>query len=297
GGILVICPNNMQSTWKEEFNQWQGMTALEITGTKAKKTQKAGTLAHAHIINYESLRIVLLNAYDAVIIDESHRCANYSGQTTNCLALAQKALRRVLLTGTPVSNSLESVFYQMLIVDGGRSLGASKTAFLDKWFDSEMGEGGRPQRRPKPGAVEAVSELMSRSTYFLRKEEALDLPEKLHSVIKVEMTADQERYYNNLKAEVVTYIQDSEVTVEQAAARMMKLRQVCQGFVYDDEKAVKEFSSAKIDSFIYLLHHACAERKVGVWACFSPEIDRMVKELYQRGIGYVRIEGKIMKQH
>src|SRR5690606_23388576 len=60
GGVLIVCPNQMQGTWKKEFAQWQGMVGLEITGAgRKKKLHKSGMLAHAHIINYESLNIVI----------------------------------------------------------------------------------------------------------------------------------------------------------------------------------------------------------------------------------------------
>lgn len=294
GGGLVVCPKGMMRSWRDELALWQNANGLEISGgSRAKKTQRAGMIAHAHIVNYESLSVVKLNEYDFIILDELHRCSNHSSFTTNCLELSQNTRRRVGLSGTPVANSLESVFYQMLILDGGRSLGASKTAFVEKWFHSEMVGKGHVENKPKDNAVQEVSRLMSRCTYFLKKDECLDLPPRIHTKQIVEMTTDQERYYQELKKETLVYIQDSSVTVEQAASRMMKLRQVTQGFVLDDQRNPKTFNNAKLDALIDILVNKLPGRKVVVWAVFTHEIDLICLRLKEMNLGYVRFDGTV----
>ena len=294
GGGLIICPKGMMRTWRDELALWQNANGLEIAGgSRAKKVQRAGMIAHAHIVNYESLNIVKLNEYDFIVADESHRLANRSNFTTNTLELSQNVRRRLELTGTPVSNSLESVFYQMLILDGGRSLGASKTAFVEKWFHSEIVGAGQTVNKPKENAVTEVSKLMSRCTYFLKKDECSDLPPRLHTKQIVEMTPDQERYYQQLKKETLVYIQDSSITVEQAASRMMKLRQVTQGFVLDDERKPKTFNNSKLDALIDILVNKLPGRKVVVWAVFTHEIDLICMRLKEQNLGYVRFDGTV----
>ena len=294
GGVLVICPKGMMRTWKEELELWQNAMGLEISGNGRKvKNQKAGTVAHVHIVNYESLDVVLGNEYDAIIPDECHRLANNSGFTQNTMELSQQAKRKLFLSGTPVSNSLESVFYQMLILDGGRSLGASKTAFLEQWFDTETVGPGVSVSKPKKDAVTEVSKLMSRCTYFLKKDECTDLPARLHTPVTVEMDPQQQKYYDELKKETLVYIQDSTVTVEQAAARMMKLRQVTQGFVLDDMKNAKTFNSGKIDALEEMLRGKLAGRKVVVWGVFTHEIDLICRRIQQMNLGYVRFDGTV----
>lgn len=294
GGILVVTKAAMVRTWAKEFMQWQNMTAMEVSGDKEAKFRKSALPAHAHVVNYESLHCVLHSQYDAIVADESHALANSSAQTANVLQLAQHARRRLALTGTPISNSLESSFFQMLFVDGGRALGPSKTKFLEEYFTSErQGPQGAPKNFPKQGALEAVSEKMARCTYFLKKEEALDLPVKTHTPIYLEMATDQARYYNTLKDDYLVYIQDSQVSVQQAASRMMKLRQIAQGFVLDDQGQPKDFSSAKVDTLIDMLKTKLHGRKVVVWAVFTHEIDLLCRRMMAEQIGFVRLDGTV----
>ena len=227
------------------------------------------------------------------LVHNCHRLAHRSQQTVKVLELVQKTKRRLGLTGTPVSNSLESVFYQMLVLDGGRSLGASKTAFLEKWFETEIVGPGVTQNTPRPDAITEVSKLMARCTYFLKKDECLDLPPRIHTKQVVEMSADQARYYQQIKEETLVYIQDSSITLEQAAGRMMKLRQVAQGFVLDDNGQPKTFNSAKLDALDDILMNKLPGRKVVVWAVFTHEIDLICQRLHALNLGYVRFDGRV----
>jgi hypothetical protein len=294
GGILVVTKAAMVRTWALEFMQWQNMTASEISGERKRKIYKSAIPTHAHVINYESLSCVLHNQYDGLIIDESHSCANSSNQTENVMRMAQHTRRRLGLTGTPISNNLESAFFQMLIIDGGRALGPNKTRFLEEYFNpSDKGAQGHTKNIPKAGAIEAVSNRMARCTYFLKKEDALDLPVKTHTPIYLDMTDDQSRYYETLKRDYLVYIQDSQVSVQQAAARMMKLRQICQGFVLDDMNQPKDFSAAKVEHLIDMLKNKLTGRKVVIWAVFTHEINKLCQRLVDEQIGYVRLDGTV----
>ena len=125
----------------------------------------------------------------------------------------------------------------MLIIDGGKSLGASKTTFLEKFFNSVFGSPA-PKYEAKEGAEQLIAAAMAESTYFVTKKEVLPyLPEKTHTPRHLEMTPDQARYYKQVKTEAEIFIQDATVTIEQASARMMKLLQICQGFVLADGAA------------------------------------------------------------
>lgn len=295
GGVLVVCPKPVMRTWEREIKLWQNMSTALIRGTVAKKKRLAATPAHYHVVNYEGLKFVENNKYHGVILDECHKCANNTNQTQYALGLAQKARRRLGLSGTPVANNLESVFYPLLILDGGKALGSSKTAFTEKFFNQES-FGQYPKTVPKEGAAEAIAKAMAESTYFVTKEEVAPwLPGKTHTPMYLDMTDEQERYYESVKNEAISYIQDSTVTVQQASARMMKLLQICQGFVLADEGG-RHFNNAKMDALFDLLTDNYRGRKVIVWAFFKYEIDIIIKGLRERGINAVYMYGDVTSQ-
>ena len=302
GGVLVVCPKTMTKTWQIELMLWQSAAAVIVGGSASWKMRRAAMPAHYHIINYESLKYVAHNRYDGLIVDEIHRAANHTNQTMHVLGISQLARKRLGLSGTPIANHLESIFYPMLILDGGKSLGSSRTAFLEKYFYTVTVNGGFTKHDAQDGAPERIAQAMAESTYFVRKAEVLDLPSKTHTPIYLDMTDEQERYYNQIKNETITYIQDATVTGEQASARMMKLLQVCQGFVLADERdedgdrVGRDFSDAKTKALLELLTGELSGRKILVWAQFRYELKRIADMLAKAGIPYVRIDGSIKSQ-
>jgi SNF2 family DNA or RNA helicase len=294
GGVLIVCPKTMMRTWQVELLRWQSAQAVIISGASDRKARLSVTPEHFHIINYQSLKYVEHNHYDAVILDEIHNCANNSTQTSKALQIARRARRRLGLTGTPITNSLESIFYPMLILDGGTSLGSSRTAFLERYFNSRVNAAGFQENTPRDDAVKRIGEAVSQNSYWVKKDEVLDLPEKTFTPIYLEMTAEQERYYTQIKNEAITYIQDAQVSVEQASARMMKLLQICQGFALADDDSGRHFTNAKTEALLELLEGGLAGRKVVVWAYFVYEIERICANLAAKGLSHVRIDGTIL---
>ncbi len=297
GGVLVVSPKTVLRTWQVELAKWQNASGLIIGGPSARKMRLAGTPAHYHITNYESLRYVEHNNYAAVIVDEIHRCANHTNQTAYVMNIAQRCQKVLGLSGTPMANNLQSIFYPMLIIDGGRTLGASKTAFLEKYFTEEIGRGGYAEYDPKEHALEQISAAMAESSYFIKKEEVLpDLPKKTHTAIELEMTPEQAKYYKQLQNEALLYIQDATVTLEQTQAKIMKLMQLSQGFVLTDDGTGRHFNDAKTEVLMELLTDTLSQRKVIVWAYFQYEIKRIAEALREKGIKFVRVDGTITSQ-
>ncbi len=231
------------------------------------------------------------------LVHNCHRCANHTNQTMSTLAIAQRAVKRLGLSGTPMANNLESIFYPMLILDGGRTLGASKTAFLEKYFEEEVGHGGFVKHTPREDALRSISAAMAESTYVVKKEEALPyLPKKTHTPIYLDMTDEQRKYYKTLKDEALLYIQDATVTLEMAQAKMMKLLQLSQGFVLTDDGTGRHFSDAKTQALMEMLTDTLSQRKVIVWAYFQYEIKRIAALLREAGIPHVRADGTVTSQ-
>jgi SNF2 family DNA or RNA helicase len=295
GGVLVVCPRAMMKTWAEELAYWQNIQSIIIYAGEAKrKARLAATPTHVSIINYEGLSYAVHNEYAGLILDEVHRAANSTLQSERARNIAQRAQKVLALTGTPISNDLKSIFYPMLAIDGGRALGPSRAAFLEKFFVSRLTKHGE-EHDPKEGAAADIAKSISVSTFFLKKTDALDLPPKTHTPIYLEMTPEQAAYYNQMKQEALMYIQDAEVTVEQASARMQKLLQICQGFVLTDdeneETRPRHFSDAKTKALMELLTDQLRGKKVVIWTNFRFETRRLRAALREAGIPHGCADG------
>lgn len=284
GGVLVVCPPNVVGTWVEQLAQWCPEASVQVirSSRPAVKRRQAGRPAHFHVVNYEGSKFVEDSSYDGAIFDECHRLANDTQQMHRCFGLSQRAKRLLCLSGTPISNALPSLYFPMLIVDGGISLGPSKAQYLERFI----------QGRAPEDAERAVAAAVSTYASFIKKEEVLDLPPKTFTPMYLSMTPDQARYYKTVRDDFKLYIQDAKVDKVQRQAKAMKLWELCQGFIITDQ-GPRHFSDAKSAAVIDLLINELAGRKVIVWGLFTYEIDRLCDMLRSYGIGHVRLDSTV----
>ncbi len=124
--MVVIGPRAAFMSWEDEFEACFGVKprVVRITGPVAKRRSLYRKAAAAELIllSYQmaSLDVNRLSAFMTdhkvmLILDESHYIKRMEGGkwANTVLSLAPLATRRVILTGTPVPNSLEDLWSQM----------------------------------------------------------------------------------------------------------------------------------------------------------------------------------------
>lgn len=127
--ILVIAPANLRKQWHQELADKFGITARIIEAKSYKQALKDG------VHNPFEAKTVLICSYqfaagkakelqavpwDLVVIDEAHRLRNVykpDNKTANILRDALSNVQKVLLTATPLQNSLLELYGLVSIVD------------------------------------------------------------------------------------------------------------------------------------------------------------------------------------
>lgn len=299
GGCLIVCPGIVLGTWQEQLAQWQGIEAVVVnTYSRQGKLYRAGVKAWVHVITYDSLEIVQDNRYDYIVFDEAHYLANDDTVRFGYARhLRQHAGGVLALSGTPISNQLPSLWSQFYLLDGGRTLGTSYESYRRRYFDME----GR-KLIPKPSAEDNIAKQISRIAYFLTMQEAFpDKPRKISRVVKIPMTQEQVRYYRKVRDQVATQILTGHVSAPEINQKMMKLMQICQGFVIDDEKQVYEFTSAKLHAFRQMVIEPNGESYYGhtrtvVWVALKRDLAKLTAELEAAGVPWLCLHGGITKK-
>jgi hypothetical protein len=291
GGTLIVCPKVVVGNWMTELFRFQQFRSIAISGGSAQKRQRAWSIADAHICSYGSLKYVVNNMYDVVICDEAHSLADEeSTRSALMMDIGANARRRIALSGTPISNMLPSLWSQYYWLDCGRSLGTSKKAYLDRYFDLE----GR-KYVAKPGAEDAIIAKVARITHYVRKEDALpDMPAKMPpQPVYVQMTDDQRTYYQRVRKEIVADIQEGTVTAFNENLKKLRLFQICQGFVTADDGHVIDFGNAKVDALKDMLtgDGDLTDRKVIVWCRFTHDIERVSAMLMRERVPHLILNG------
>jgi SNF2 family DNA or RNA helicase len=213
----------------------------------------AGRPLDISVINWQNLAYLIhfwgkYWPYDALVYDEAS-----IGLKNNRKALVWRALRRVMpltrrmvqLTGTPTPKGLINLWGPVYLLDGGQRLGRTLTAYRERYFTSDYNGWNF---KPKPGAMEAVLDLVSDIVMVQRGKDYLDLPETIYTRIPVQLDDAEMSIYNEMSVKFATEIDGAEIEAVSAGVLTGKLMQLANGRVYDAEKTPRVFHDRKVDA-------------------------------------------------
>lgn len=300
--LLVVCPLSLiDAAWgadTEKFTTWTWTSCREDFNPKAD----------IWIINYESLiRVPMQRRLEAagvfqiplmLVVDESSRLRNPRSLTTKTLlAFARRCQHRLCLSGTPAPNGLQELWSQLKIVDP-TSVHDSYYAFRRTYF--HLGRGTRTMGEPPPSrqAMQQLFQqgwvwrltptnrdrLLARAApicHWVRKADALNLPEKITTIRHVTLTPNELRAYERMKRELVVEFQSEVVTAEIALVKLMKLRQLSSGFIYGDTTHI--LGTSRLNVLLEALEEL-GNQPVIIWCQFHEEIEQIAMALGEKAV-------------
>jgi SWI/SNF-related matrix-associated actin-dependent regulator 1 of chromatin subfamily A len=206
-GALIICPNTIKTTWGQEIERYSNLRyAVFGAGRKARRTAFRSLRAAFYVINYEavaaempSLRALLRFKRMALVLDESHRIKTPTARVTRAVhALRHEAVRRYIMSGTPVANKPEDLWTQYFFLDDGGTLGESFEAFRNRFCTAN---GGYTR-------VDELRERIAALSLRREKEGTVQLPPKAVARVAVALAGDQLRMYNEMRNQLALWIRD-----------------------------------------------------------------------------------------
>lgn len=308
--ILVVCPNAMKIPWARHFEEWwPGVETVVVSGSaaKRKKAIESGadvviiswelTWRHSRLSPYGSVRLTdaekqtkELNRIDwgTVIADEAHKLKNpKSKQTRACWWLRRNARYRFGLTGTPLTNAIDTMWSALHFVDEASF--PRRSAFIDRYCLSAFNAFGglsiigvRPEMAAEFFAI--VDPMMRR----MPKEVVLNqLPPKVYDRRYMEMGTKQGRAYDQMLDGMLAQLEDGDTIIAPTVlARLTRLIQFSSAYaeVDGDEVRLTEPSN-KLDALMDDLE-ALGDEPVVVFAQSRQLIELAAKRLDAAGISY-----------
>lgn len=266
--VLVVAPLRVaQSVWQQEVEKWEA--TRHLTTALIHGNRKADALARdvdIHIINYEGLLWLTSRfgkddplPWDLVVFDELSKLkATGTRRHKELRKIIHKFPRRWGLTGTPAPNSLLELFGQMQIINP-RIFGSNRWAFEQQWFTKPY-----PQSYalvPKPGAGEAIADMLAPTCHRLSAKDHLSMPEATRVFHRVRLGQRSLDLYEALEKDLVLDMGDvgNVVSAASAAALWGKLQQIAQGFVYGEDREVTRINTAKLEVLLDIIDEACGQ--------------------------------------
>jgi len=328
---LILSPLITLENWANEFKEFSKINPSDVIvlrGSGAKKYERfilsvtdpeTGMMSRNRIIiaNYEAMqnkdlhKNILLWRPEILICDEAHRVRNHAGKRAKAVCqIADLALHKYILTGSPILNDAQDVFFQYRIMDGGETFGTNFYAFRARYFQDKnasfQGKGHYyPDWQERPELYAELTDKMyfdSRrkpKAHRVTKEECLDLPPLVRVKIQVELGKEQRKMYDEMKKHFLTFVQDLQhkkepqaVVANLAVTKAIRLQQITAGFVKTDlgeEHSITDVP--RLEALRDLLEDVAGSGKVIVWACFKQNYRDIAKLCETMKLKYVLITG------
>lgn len=252
---LVIAPKRVaEMQWAQEAEKFQEFSHLRVSrvlGTKQKREAAYREDADIWVMNYENIPWLFntmvpdLGLPEILVLDESDKMKDSRSVRFRALSKWLEAFsRRIAMTGTPMpNNDPQELFGQIFCIDRGATLGKYITHFRNRFF-YQTGYGGYTWE-PRPGAREEIWTYLSP---IVRRREVPKEREPTVQDIWVELDRDTRKRYKAMEELLLLDLEGDRIDALNAGAKVMKLRQIVQGFVYDERHNAVGLHNLKLEA-------------------------------------------------
>ena len=129
--------------------------------------------------------------------------------------------------------------------------------------------------------LEELTNKLDQFSNRVLKEECLDLPDKVYVKRVVPLTHEQMNVYNQMKLLALAQMDSGELaTTASVLTQIMRLQQICCGFLQPDEGEMQEIKSHRLDELMNLSDEV--QGKAIIWATYTHDIQRIADALRGR---------------
>jgi hypothetical protein len=289
---LLIVPTSLIYTWINEAKKFTPNLKVFIhTGQTRLKTSKHFANYDLILSTYGTVRnddeLFINFPFNYIILDESQNIKNPHSQVSKSLRNLI-AEHRLVLTGTPVENTIKDLWSQISFVNKGL-LGGLK--FFEDTYVNPI---------EKDNDEAKLNELKTLIKPFIlrrtKQQVAKELPEKTEQILYCDMTPEQEKVYEELKSkfrnQVLENIESGNFNKERfnIIAGLTKLRQLANHPLLADKDYVG--SSGKFIELITRAQTAIESgHKILIYSQFVEQLKIIRKAFDEMGLNYCYFDG------
>ncbi len=316
--LLVVAPCGVHTCWEREAERhladgvkrtchvWRG--GLTKKGLEDLRRSCRGDALTILTVNVEALSTSVkakelvrsfVDDRTMMVVDESSDVKNPSAKRTKfVVATGKRCSYRRILNGTPINQSPFDLYSQFMFLDP-KILGfTSYHHFKHRYGAFVTEEARRADRRwsyerlIEYRRLPELASLIAPASTRMRKEDCLDLPEKIYVTIPVELTPEQRKIYKTMDRDGVAEFDSFEVLSPLRITRLTKMQQIVGGFILDEEARPRLLPgrNPKLEALTSVIEHYPG--KIVLSARFTHEINLMKTVLEDHG-GVVEYHGSV----
>jgi len=292
---LIVCPTSLLYNWKEELHRYAPhLKVLVVDGVPTVRKKLLGKIGSFDIIitSYtllqKDIETHMKRVYAYAILDEAQHIKNRGTRNAKSVKMI-RATHKLILSGTPVENSLEELWSLFDFLMPG--LLGSFERFQERYMRHAPGQAQR--------AIEALRCKVGPFILRRMKSDVLrDLPpisEMIYHCQLSQVQQDLYRSYATSAREELTKLVSKEgfekVQIH-VLATLTRLKQICchPGIFAKESRA--EGDSAKYDLLLEVLESLIESgRKTVIFSQYTRMLQIMREDFEQRGIRFCYLDG------
>ncbi|WP_278714786.1 DEAD/DEAH box helicase [Bacteroides caecimuris] len=289
---LIVVPTSLLHNWRREAKRFTALSMTEYNNTVAidkKRPEKFFGRFHLIFTTYGMMKnnIDILRSYrfKYVVLDESQNIKN-SDSLNFRSAIQLQSNHRLVLTGTPIENSLKDLWAQFHFIQP--DLLGSESAF-QKQFIIPIRQGNA---RVETQLQQLIAPFILRRS---KKEVAPELPELTEETIYCDMTGEQNTCYeqekNSLRNILLQHTQSTDRLHSFSVLNgILRLRQLsCHPqLILPDYTGISGKTTQIIETFDTLQSEG---HKVLIFSSFVKHLELLAEAFQERGWKYALLTG------
>ena len=295
--LLIVAPKGVYRNWyTSELPKHlpdhvsRTMACWSPTPRKAEKQQmddmmNAVDTLRILIMNVEAFstekgsnfaRLFLRVTHGFMAIDESTTIKTHTAKRTKSIVHVGKEARyRRIATGSPVTKSPLDLYAQCEFLGPDCLNASSYYAFQARY--AVLVERKMPSHTFKQivgyRRLDELQEKLNDFSFRVTKEECLDLPEKVYTRRDVELTKEQQTYYDQMKLMALAVVEGDLMSTNNALTQIMRLHQIVCGHIKLDDGRQLDIPSNRADELMAVLSESSG--KVIIWANYRRDIENI----------------------
>lgn len=292
---IVVCPTSLVYNWKEEINKFNPqLSVLPVDGTPAQRKKLLTDIKQFDVIitSYSLLQkdieFYKTVSFSYAILDEAQHIKNRGTRNAKSVKMMQAA-HRLILTGTPIENSLDELWSLFDFLMPG--LLSSYDRFVDKYI--------RNPSQPVGKNLESLRKKLSPFILRRMKKDVLsELPPVSEIIYHCNLSPTQMELYHSYAAsarEELSQLVKKEgfdkVQIH-VLATLTRLKQICCHPAIFAKEVAEAGDSSKYDMLMELLQTLIeGKHKTVIFSQYTRMLNIMRQDLQQQGIRFEYLDG------
>lgn len=319
--LVITTKRGVMHVWPGQFYDWssreievhpmeKGTVAKRILAAEAAIVRaKAGRGPIVIVANWEMLRSKAFEAWlkthswDAVALDESHKCKSHTGVGSKALARVSVAMNRmVMLSGTPMPHSPLDIFAQARVI-APEVFGPRFHAFQSRIV--VMGGYRNPRTGKGTVPVEWINQdwLKEQLALFMfqpaPEDVELNLPPTRHIQVPVTLEPRTRALYDAVEADIIVQLGTGEINPSNGLVKLLRLQQLASGIGASEDiddwgtatQTTVQIGTAKQDAVQEIIEST--DQPIVVFCQFRAELDAIDAACEAAGENCAELSGRM----